>query len=255
MQEKEREVQAKEEIGKEWRNKCDATDSELSKYKRETESLREHITALQEDLIASKQQLSQSQPRLIQLEPEVRQLHHAKAEWEVERKNMEKELRELRTLHDQMDHLNDDLKHTPLDEDAEQISQRHALWSAVPALRKLSPFLYERIRQMFQDMRRLENDFTELNAKYKRQSTELSNALRSHDAEMERMLPLQSQVNHTISEYKQQLAKYEDEIGRYRNYQVVINHIRSVLVSFPYAHALMRKITGDVSEDEDVVYF
>ena len=121
MQEKEHEVQAREQAASEWRSKCDAKDAELVKYKREIESLREHLSSLQEDLLSSKQQLSQSQPRLFQLEPEVRQLHQAKAEWEAERNLLQRELRELRNLRDQLDQLHDDLKETPLDDESEQV--------------------------------------------------------------------------------------------------------------------------------------
>ena len=137
---------------------------------------------LQDEVMRLTDQIKDMHPRLLKLEPELNRLSEEKSLWTTQREHTERDLQEYKAVCAALQDLNHSLQTLSTSDTSTvdgsrsvggadgrgdvmdslySVSEKHVMWCGLPSLRRLSAPLYDQIRLMFQDVRKMEK---ELNA-------------------------------------------------------------------------------------------
>lgn len=110
-------------------------------------------------------------------------------------------------------------------------SQRHVRWTGIPALRQLSPILYENIRGMFQDLFNKESECRDLAALVKRYQDDQAYRDEDYRVDFQKMAELEEKMTRRTAEDRACIDAMDRELVRARSAKLIVEQIRLVLKS------------------------
>lgn len=215
------------------------------------ENFRSKVPKLEVDLAAAKEEIMLLKPYVSGMEPEIHKLRHEKIEKENQLKEALAELVDLRPFNESLSILNNDILEsvksfainqvTTNDDDTNasdssndiSLSQIHASWTGLPALRQLSTPLYERIRRISQDLHRKELQCKDMEMKVISTKKDFDSKEKSYHDEINRLVSGLEVMSRQVEEYKLKLIETEDDLMRTRSAKVTLDQLRLTLLSCP----------------------
>ena len=183
------------------------------------------------------------------MEPEINKLRSEKVEKENQLKEALAELIDLRPVNELLVALNNEILESVKsfainqvnnDDDPNTtnnneilLSQMHASWTGLPALRQLSTPLYERIRRISQDLHKKELQYKDMEMKITSIKKEFDINEKSYQDEINRLASGLEAMSRQIEEYKLKLIETEDDLMRTRSAKVTLDQLRLTLLSCP----------------------
>ena len=183
------------------------------------------------------------------MEPEINKLRSEKVEKENQLKEALAELIDLRPVNELLVALNKEILESVKsfainqvnnDDDPNTtnnneilLSQMHASWTGLPALRQLSTPLYERIRRISQDLHKKELQNKDMEMKITSIKKEFDINEKSYQDEINRLASGLEAMSRQVEEYKLKLIETEDDLMRTRSAKVTLDQLRLTLLSCP----------------------
>jgi len=204
---------------------------------------------LEVDLSAAKEEILLLKPYVSGMEPEINKLRSEKVEKENQLKEALAELIDLRPVNELLVALNKEILESVKsfainqvnnDDDPNTtnnneilLSQMHASWTGLPALRQLSTPLYERIRRISQDLHKKELQNKDMEMKITSIKKEFDINEKSYQDEINRLASGLEAMSRQVEEYKLKLIETEDDLMRTRSAKVTLDQLRLTLLSCP----------------------
>lgn len=113
------------------------------------------------------------------------------------------------------------------------LSQTHALWVGLPAIRNLSAPLYDRIRQMAQDLHRKEIECRDIHTTLMSMQRSASLTAKDTDLRISQLSQAQDSAQSLIQSLSDSLRSAEQELSTLRSSKAAIDKIRIILRSYP----------------------
>ena len=183
------------------------------------------------------------------MEPEINKLRSEKVEKENQLKEALAELIDLRPVNELLVALNKEILESVKSFAINQVnndddpnitnnneillSQMHASWTGLPALRQLSTPLYERIRRISQDLHKKELQNKDMEMKVTSIKMEFDINEKTYQDEINRLASGLEAMSRQVEEYKLKLIETEDDLMRTRSAKVTLDQLRLTLLSCP----------------------
>ncbi|KAJ1442345.1 hypothetical protein B484DRAFT_426834 [Ochromonadaceae sp. CCMP2298] len=242
----------------------------------ENARLQAGLATTTEEVQTLRENLASLGPRLSKLEPEVITLREERVRWTLEREARQREVDRLAPLGRTLDDIGRELAHitglsdaaaatavslrvgqagfggvenvgdlnagdvngpSALDAFTPSLSQRHSLWVGLPALRSLSPPLYDCIRRMASDLHAQETLAHSLQRKADTADLDLRRHSAHHDAQWRQLSAQGENATATVQRLSTLLRAAEGELGTLRLTRVALQQVRAVLSSSPSSFA------------------
>jgi predicted RNase H-like nuclease (RuvC/YqgF family) len=216
------------------------SDNLLTSVRKEKNILEERIHQIESENSSYRNEISQLRPKILKLEPMCNMLSEEKNVWNREHN----EIQSLRGVNETLIELNKKLIKIPVDVNVEDemnssrsnnrtsnqiLTQKHASWCALPALKQLSVPLYEHILRLFQDMHGLELEVNECKIAIDKLNSELHRIDNEKVAIINRDNELESKLNTEITQLKNQLKTSDMELLSLRCLRIIIDQIHNVM--------------------------
>ena len=154
--------------------------------------------------------------------------------------HLESEVRRLQLIEQQLGDLKKDLEKvrgeteqdftsstsSPLD-----LAHQHVSWTAIPAVRLLSPALYSNIRRMFQDLHNKEIECRQLMSQLDLYKKDEKNKNEDFAREMQRLSEFESKIHQQSAEDKCKIDELERELRIHRSKSFILDQVRDVVKS------------------------
>lgn len=223
--------------------KCHDLELQMTYLRKDNDMLGQKSSRSQEEVHRLTQQLEEVTPKLMRLEPEYTRLAEEHSVWASQKENHAKDLREYKLACATLDELNYGLQslssglegagEESSGRSAEQytLSQKHVMWCGIPALRRLSAPLYDQIRAMFQDLRKVEKDLNDCRGNYEVDVDELKETLQSNKRDLDQKEAIVQASKSQIEKLTSRLEESDAECSKRREVSAVLDNIRLVLKS------------------------
>lgn len=226
-----REVKARSH---EYELECTSVSKELVTWKSRYDELLDESQALSAELTHAK-------PKLTVLEPQFERLNKEKSTWLSERDKLEDEVRKYKVFSDYIEELTVELEnadeykleteHDSAMEGSLGLAKKHAMWCGLPALRRLSPSLYDRIRGMFQDLHRTEVDLNQLQKEHAQLTKTHAKALEAQQHAANKWIDTEEKLINEIRDLQGCMEALENQVDELKLKKELVNQIRSILRS------------------------
>jgi chromosome segregation ATPase len=212
---------------------------QMTYLKKDNDMFVQKNSLLQEEVLRLTEQIKELEPKLLKLESEYTRLSEEKSLWSSQRENNNKELHEYKLVSTTLNELHYGLQSLTESEgdvaekhsDIYTLSQKHVMWCGIPALRRLSSPLYDRIREMFQDLRRMEKEISDCRDNYEVDAEDLKVALRNKSNELEQKVLIAQESKKKLEQLTYRLQECESELHDTRETSAILDNVRIVLKS------------------------
>ena len=230
-----------EQTVRELRAKCHDLELQVSYAQKDNDLFASKNSLLQEEVLKLSEQIKNVEPRLMKIEPEYARLNQEKDAWLSEKEHCEKDIERFRLLASALDELNSGLN--SLSSDAVEcannedrfheysLSQKHVMWCGLPSLRRLSSTLYDNIRSMFQDLRKLERDFAVARENFEVDTDDVKDSLKKEKELNKKNESMLSEARDRNNSLSNRLQACEKELNEKRECSAILDNIRIVLKS------------------------
>jgi predicted nuclease with TOPRIM domain len=222
---------------------CHDLELQITYLKKDNDMFVQKNSLLQEEILSLTEQIKDVEPRLMKIEPEYSRLAEEKSLWTSQRETNNKDLHEYKVVCATLEELNNSLQtlSTNDDDTSEQssnvkwnlysLSQKHVMWCGIPALRRLSPLLYDQIRAMFQDLRKMEKDLNDCRDNYEVDADDFKDRLKKQTKEIEQNESFIHDAKGQLHKLSHRLQECEAELHENREVCAILDNIRIVLKS------------------------
>lgn len=172
-----------------------------------------------------------------QLRPEMESLQRDYNTVLIEKRSLLEEVQRLRFHDKQLQDLRTELEKVRQSTDSlsspgnMSASQRHVMWTGIPALRQASPLLYDNIRSLFQDLFNKEAECRDLATQVKRFQDDQSYRDDDYRTDYQKMAEMEDRMNRRAAEDHSCIDTMERELVRARGARLAVEQLRSVLRS------------------------
>ena len=112
-------------------------------------------------------------------------------------------------------------------------SSAHAKWVATPALRLMSDILYQRVRGLFKDLCASESRVVEVEEALVRESRRAFAADSERDAVVQKMGPLEENMQSTVLDFRSRVRDMESELLSLRPCKAALDRVREAILTAP----------------------
>jgi DNA repair exonuclease SbcCD ATPase subunit len=237
--------------------RCHDLELQISYLKKDNDMFVQKNSFLQDEVLSLTDQIKDVQPRLMKMEPEYTRLAEEKSMWTSQREDANKELHEHRLVCSTLTELNNSLQTLSTNDDLSEqqsseskwnlysLSQQHVMWCGIPALRRLSPLLYDQIRAMFQDLRKMEKEVSECRDNYEVDADDLRDQLKKKTAEIKENEAFIRDSKGHLETLTKRVQECTSELHEKREACAILDNIRIVLKSS--ASTVINKSMGGMS--------
>lgn len=218
--------------------KCHDLELQITYLKKDNDMFVEKNSLLQEEVLSLTKQIKDVEPRLMKIEPEYSRLAQEKSLWTSQKETHDKDLQGYKLICNTLEELNNSLQSTSEElrkEDADwseySPSQQHVMWCGIPALRRLSPLLYDQIRALFQDLRKMEKALNDCRDTYEVDIDDLRTQLKRQSKEAEQNQLLIDESKSQVEKLSHRVQECEVELHEKREVCAILDNIRIVLQS------------------------
>lgn len=208
----------------------------LSSYQHDNEKLKCELSITKEETLRLKDRIESCEPKLQLIEPQLRSFLVENNDLRAKVVALELKLSEHRTNNQLITDLNKDFQvdsATTNDSVSDYYpysdSQRHAIWIGYPSIRNLGCGLYEKIRQLAQDLHRNEFRVIELTEENNRLARDLSIKTKDWDDAREHLEKRHLLDTEKLSTVLTETALQEKELCRLRSVESIYLQIRTLL--------------------------
>ncbi len=217
-------------------------------------ALSKRVHDLDDTSRAAQRKIDLLEQRNKELEPDVSRLRHERVDWAAEKARLLSELDTARPIEKGFRELSNDLAgvaetvsvsngllsgiydegRASLEESSDNLlSQKHAIWIALPSLRQFSPILYDRIRGLAQDLHKKEMQCHDLKLLGQSLTKELDLARNEHRDEIAQLMQAKELSSRILDDNTAHMRDMESELVRLRTLRTTMDQIRLVLKSYP----------------------
>ena len=223
--------------------KCHELELQIGYLKKDNDMFVQKNSLLQEEVLTLTNQIKDVEPRLMQLEPEYNRLREEKTFWASQKESKSKELNEYKIIAATLDEINQSLLSVSFNDDdipeemegikwnQYTLSQKHVMWCGIPALRRLSSTLYDRIRAMFQDLRKIEKEWVDCRDNYEVDMDDLKDRLDKKVKACEHQESVSRELEEKFNKMDKKLSESKEELHKTREACAILDNVRLVLKS------------------------
>lgn len=229
----------------------------------ENQNMRNRLLIIDEDLSKCKRQLSDYEPKVLMLEPMVSKLQQELEHLREEKLNLQLENQDYKQIKQTLRELEKDLQEyekiysksqdsNKSKSPAFSLSQQHSLWVGLPSLRNFHPSLYEKIRQLIQDLNQTERSLQDTQQDYHLLHGQYDQITKELNDKLEYYQQLHEQSSSKITLLTNKLSTLESELLQNRDSKALLHQIKVILYAHPQIQSTSISSELNVNVDEKV---